>query len=66
MENKMVIDYNLLKICCPKCKSTNVQKTGMYKTAVDIDRYMRDDKKKVMKREMKNYICNECHNEFWI
>jgi hypothetical protein len=62
----MGVDYNLLKIRCPKCHSTNVQKTGMYKTAVDLEKYMRDEKKKSIKREMKNYICNECRNEFWI
>jgi transposase-like protein len=55
------IDYSkvskLMKQVCPKCKSTNTIRTGLFKQAIDT--------KHKMRREFKQYKCKDCNYEFW-
>jgi uncharacterized protein with PIN domain len=45
------------KYICPKCGSSNTEKTVYHKQAIDM--------KKGHRREYTKWVCNECKHEFW-
>lgn len=51
------INWDLLKPRCPKCNSTRLTKTDIYKEEYIIGRKKR--------KELRKHVCEDCGEEIW-